>query len=276
MRTLPNVASFASVVVLLGAMASCNGMLGIEEAELDPSVGGAEMGGSTSTGGSSSGGTSNGGTSSGGTSSGGTSSTQTTAPVTDPPAVGCVDPGPHCAECLSSCGAFDKNACLANPTCRKALDSYRSCLGDGCTGGEGCRERLSAIADADVERLVGCLSTDFCVSNCGSSPVVTMCELYCACMADNCSAQFASPSECLTKCQAAGRSDLTYCQKMHCEFLELPNTDATVHCEHAMGIGQCTAPIVVPPGDCKMAYPGFPCKVATDCCSMDCSNQVCR
>jgi hypothetical protein len=252
-----------TLAIAVGATAACNAVLGIEEAELDPAAlssgGTGGMSGSASTGGSSTGGT----------------NTTNRAPVTDPPAVGCIEPSPACTSCFSTCTGFDRQRCLMNPTCRKALDDYRTCLGDGCTGGEDCREKLSESQDSDVQALVACLSSDACVTACDKSPLATMCELYCACMADNCTSNFATTADCMTACQTHANADITYCRKMHCEFLEYPNTSVTEHCEHAMGIGQCAGPITVPPGDCDLAFPGFPCQSPADCCNPVCNGEVC-
>jgi hypothetical protein len=257
MRTLGRSRIFGLVAALAG-LGSCNGILGIDEATLDPTETG-RGGGGTSTGGT--GGTGN--------------AANTQQPVTDPPVSGCIEPKPACTSCFSSCPTFDQQRCLMNPTCRKALDGYRTCLGDLCTGGERCREDLSGSSDPDVQELVACLSSDACAEPCETSTLIGMCELYCACMVDNCSAKYANVSACLSACQTLNNPDLTYCRKMHCEFLEYPNTNVAEHCEHAMGIGQCESPIVVPPGDCKKAYPGFPCQFDADCCVPPCNGEVC-
>ena len=245
LRSLP----FAVACAAAFATLRCNAVLGIEEAQYDPTFV-AETGGS-STGGSA-----------------GTTSTPNYSGTHLP--IGCIEPLDGCANCLRDSG-FDEQACFEDPACRKALDDYRVCLGDTCTGGDRCLEEvLFPVSQKLVESLVGGCSTA-----CGQKPLYTQCELYCACMDHNCAGSLgAIGADCLTRCkQDAADPGIAYCRKSHCEFAGLK--DPVMHCEHALGLNACqTAPVADP--SCDRVQIGFPCSARSDCCSDNCSNQVCR
>src|SRR6187431_2371962 len=120
MRTLGLQSLFlaAACVAALGTL-RCNAVLGIDEAEYDPTfvAGSSGIGGTT-------GGSGNAGNYSG-----------THLPI------GCIEPEDGCVACLKNSG-FDEQACFADSACRKALDDYRVCLGDTCAGSERCLEEV--------------------------------------------------------------------------------------------------------------------------------------
>jgi len=244
-------ASLGLVGVVALAALRCNAVLGIDEAEVDPTfVAGARATGGTA----GSAGTGN-----------STNYSGTHLPI------GCIEPASGCTDCLKNAG-FDESACLSDPACRKALDDYRVCLGDACTGSENCLEELLYPIASELAAL-----SDECRTVCGEKPLYTQCELYCACMDHNCAGTLGATGDaCVTQCMAGDARDpgIAYCRKSHCEFAGLSGIDTVSHCEHARGINAC-ATVPMPDATCDRVLTGFPCSDRSDCCSNNCSNQVC-
>jgi hypothetical protein len=133
-------------------------------------------------------------------------------------------------------------------------------------------ETLSGSTNQQVGALVDCM-IQTCREDCEGSPLATMCELYCACMKDNCSSKpIAVDPNCVAACEAGATMDATiaHCRKTHCEFFDDDPIDD--HCDHAVGIGRCLDP-PDPNEDCANdgILPDFPCQVGgPPCCSGIC------
>jgi hypothetical protein len=215
--------------------AGCTSVLGMERAELD-SDGGSGTGG---------GGTGN------------------VLPPIVYPISACDEPLPECASCLNGRGnALDE--CLLSKTCRKALYDYRSCTADRCGSFNGeCAQKYLAGSGAEANAVAGLL-TDSCFDACLGTAVAPMCQLYCACMGQNCPGRL---SDCMADCTAQASLDNVYCRWMHCEFATPDNLQ---HCEHATGrLGFCPRPSAGNQCD-HLVYSGFPCAADAECCSGTC------
>jgi hypothetical protein len=273
MRTVPvRFISVLSACLASFALLECNAVLGIEQAELDPTFGDTGNGGTAGTSGAGSGGTVSG--------KGGTSGTGGRTKVTLPVA-GCIDRKDECAACLTTCTSFDLAACLDDKVCRNAVDDYRACLGNLCDQQENCREELFAVSDPLVDSLVMCLA-DSCLTPCEGSTLVRMCELYCACMKDNCPTKpIAMAADCVSSCladPATADGNIAYCRKYHCEFIDTTGANPATHCEHAVGqLEECESPIApMPQCDGDEVISGFPCLEDAECCSGVCEGETCR
>jgi hypothetical protein len=138
---------------------------------------------------------------------------------------------------------------------------------------------MTFLENSDLNDMVTCLGG--CQDACGDMPpnvtastLFSMCELYCACMDHNCpgSVTAGAGSACVASCMGADPS-LTYCRKMHCEFISLGGQSIT-HCPHAVGVGQCETP-PAPNDSCDDIYDGLPCTRDSECCSGECIGEVC-
>jgi len=105
-----------------------------------------------------------------------------------------------------------------------------------------------------------------------------ICNLYCACMQDQCPDQFMSdlggtPQNCIDTCNSTPSiHDNALCREDHCELV--PKYGPDPHCFHAIGMQQaCTGPILI----ClnKMNTGLGPCTAPEDCCSSNCQGHVC-
>lgn len=216
----------------------CTSVLGMERAELDTDAG---------------------------SGNGGTAGTGSALPPTVYPISACDVPAPDCPSCLNGSGN-ELTRCLASKTCRKALYDYRSCTGNHCTEfNAACADRYLGQGDDDA-RVLDTLLTDTCADQCLGTAVASMCELYCACMGQNCPGRL---SDCMAQCAAVGDLDNVYCRWMHCEFATPENPQ---HCQHAVGeMGFCPRTSSRPDSTCtNRVHSGFPCTAPADCCSGTC------
>lgn len=233
------------------ALVGCNAVLGIDEAHLSDSSSG-----------------------------GGGSTINLGSKVTTLPSKDCSAPNPDCAKCIagSDCGDA-KAACLADANCRVALNAYRVCLGAQCSDSAGtCLSTLSAY---ESQLHLSLLSFSQCVqgacgNTCKDTPLVPPCELYCGCMAPNCTTELAmrgTPlANCQTACDEATVDDLT-CRWTHCEIAAThPNGG---HCGHAIGEVFCNAKTVITNTCSDKSQSSFACDTGDDCCSGKCNHNVC-
>lgn len=205
------------------------------------------------------------------------------------PIPGCDAPTTECATCVSSSKAFQ--ACLGDHDCRKALDVYRACLGSKCAG-DNCFEQLQISAGQPV--------ADYVRGECsqceGVTPLVSVCDLYCACMeqvlppaveggvADGmtCETFAGAPwaadnlAQCKDNCEALAKTDLASvnCRWGHCELAA--GGELRSHCSHAIDSSICRA-AVVPNSNCTdRSLSGWACENAKDCCSNHCAGNICK
>lgn len=213
----------------------------------------------------------------------------TTSTVQAIPISGCDVPNTECSTCVASSKAF--GTCLGDHKCRKALDTYRACLGSKCNGA-GCFDALAASAGADVAEVV---STE-CPQCEGNTPLVTMCDLYCRCMEQILppATQGAAPdgltcetfndalpwtagnmAACKDACGKLAATDVASvnCRWGHCELAA--NGESRSHCGHAIDDSVCPKS-AAPNPDCKdRNLPGWACDIDSDCCSNRCSGNIC-
>jgi hypothetical protein len=180
-----------------------------------------------------------------------------------------------CSACLRSNCTAAMNNCLANVDCRRSLDAYAKCLPSSCVDdGDHCAE---GISDVDL----GLCMKAKCSTPCGGGAAVSRCELYCACMKNDCPSQFAGPlrgtdASCLSACGGLHERDID-CRWKHCEFAGATNSTAT-HCPHATGENDvCNS---VPKVDRHVCLTGtesgYPCMAASECCSGKCPAMFCN
>jgi hypothetical protein len=232
----------------VGSLSACNSVLGIEEAA--PRANGASGAPAGSAGGTG------------------------ISTYVQPPNTGNVCTKPvsgDCSTCIAkNCSASELSTTLANPDSRAALGKYSICLGAACSSQDTCFEDQLLVAPAPVFKCGG-----NCISACATTPVFSTCQLYCACMAQNCvseDAGFANPdqTDCVTRCEA-WPAEVQTCRWSHCEVAPL---DPATHCQHADGkLISCgaTTPIVRPDSCKTLSLPGFGCNGNGDCCNNDCS-----
>ncbi len=208
------------------------------------------------------------------------------------PVAGCDSPHTGCGTCVASSNAYV--TCLADHTCRKALDAYRECLGSKCDSAT-CFEGLAAGAG---QKLASVVHTE-CPMCEGTSPLASMCDLFCACMQqplppptvgsvadgktcetyDGTALPWTAGSlvECKTACETLAKTDLASvnCRWGHCE---LPfDGESRGHCQHAIDESICPLSAVANP-DCKdKRLVGWACPNGKqDCCSGHCSpDRIC-
>jgi len=67
--------------------------------------------------------------------------------------------------------------------------------------------------------------------------------------------------------------DVLACQWAHCEYAPAK----AIHCDHAVGIGECTGP-VANPSCTHLRIEGWTCSSNAECCSGDCdpTRQMCN
>lgn len=174
----------------------------------------------------------------------------------------------RCLDCRQSkCKGGDTH-CLSDPACRKQLDAYAVCLGPrGCAGdAEACWMQVSDTG------LKACLLT--CNSECARDPLVSPCELYCACM-KQCPNELVG-ADCMTTCEA-WPAEVRNCRRDHCEW----GAGDTTHCKHASGaVAACMSYEERAPSErthvCLSGNEStWSCTNNSDCCSEQCSNGVC-
>jgi hypothetical protein len=248
--------SLARTLMVLGAVAlvatgGCNSVLGIDEAHLNEA-------------------------SSGGSSSNAGGSTRVTAP----PAKNCFEPTKACSDCLATQDCTDaKNACLASASCRAGLNTYRGCLGTQCADPDGkCLADFSALESRLNPGSIGLAACvqNTCATECKGMPLVNLCELYCSCMAPNCTGELAlagTPlNDCMTMCAAVTPADTT-CRWTHCEIAPAhPNMG---HCGHAVGQLVCNATTTISHTCQGKSQSSYACDTGDDCCSGKCNHNIC-
>jgi hypothetical protein len=229
----------------LAAIPGCNAALGIEEASLRADGTG---GGNTSTGG----------------------------VIRYAGSDSCKADNGACSVCIATaCRASGgESLCLGNHDCRGAMDLYAQCLGKGCVEGD-CLEQL--LADPKL----GCFSN--CAADCQKKPIYSACQLYCGCLAANCSstdfgpsAKYADQAACLADC-ATLPPELITCRRTHCEIAGLVPSEPQ-HCDHAVGNGFCVASTALPvrdesPTGCQKSLNSFACLADSECCSDHCDSR---
>lgn len=205
------------------------------------------------------------------------------------PVAGCDAPTTECATCVSGSRAFQE--CLADHDCRKALDVYRACLGSKCDG-DTCFEKLQASAGQPV--------ADYVRGECPQfenvTPLVSVCDLYCACMGQvlppdieggvsdglTCETFAGAPwtagnlVECKNNCETLAKTDLASvnCRWGHCELAA--SGELRTHCGHAIDSSICPV-AVVPNANCTdRSLSGWACERAQDCCSNHCAGHICK
>jgi hypothetical protein len=184
-----------------------------------------------------------------------------------PPAT-CNEPTSACRDCV---GGTELNDCLANIPCRERLDDYRACLGAGCKDPEGlCWAELTSTND----NLSFFLEND-CADRCLGSPIVSTCDLYCACMPVNCSTALGG-ADCMAECTNNLSKDLTVlsCRLGHCQVAGIHPEEG--HCDHAVGkLGFCPSRDVRNTCTDK-SQSNFACEKPSDCCSGQCDGNICQ
>jgi hypothetical protein len=235
---------FAGVLL---ALAACNAVLGIEEAELDDV--GQEKAAACS------------------------------MPLEDPTAECGVAAGDPCDECLARQNASLIATCLTAErgpgelkTCREELVDYRLCVGDNCADENGdCGGCLGGSAlGREVARNVAA-----CPDCRRTGRLNSFCEAYCACMAAKCGGAML-PDQCETVCEALPVYS-RYCRWHHCEAATSPSSD---HCKHAVGKDEVGLDTVcndsAAPGTvCDRTWDGLACDDHEECCSGVCIGGRC-
>ena len=205
------------------------------------------------------------------------------------PVPGCDAPTTECATCVSGSKAFQE--CLVDHDCRKALDVYRACLGSKCDG-DTCFDKLQVSAGQPV--------ADYVRGECsqceGVTPLVSVCDLYCACMEQvlppaveggvsdglTCETFAGAPwapgnlAQCKDNCEALAKTDVASvnCRWGHCELAA--NGELRSHCSHAIDSSICPV-AAVPNANCTdRSLPGWACERAQDCCSNHCAGHICK
>jgi hypothetical protein len=244
MRTPVKPALFASSVVLLGAIAACNGVLGIEEAALDQESGDSTLGATC------------------------------TLPQDDPTAECVLSVGDPCEDCLGRRAAGLTSRCLTTPaavgdlkSCREALVDYRLCIGDNCQDENG--NCAACLTGSSLARELG-LNVKEC-PECRQSGIASLCEEYCACMGEKCRTK--QPADCETACVTNLTPYQRYCRWQHCERA---TEETSRHCGHAVGAeGACAEDAADPAGVCDGVWTGLGCDDSNECCSQVCSGGIC-
>jgi hypothetical protein len=210
-------------------------------------------------------------------------------------ALGCewpgTDPGVSCQTCDDGTRAScEVDKCLSDQSCRLALRTYNKCAGDDCFADSAeCDGCLASNAQAAGVRT--CLEG----RNCRMSEAASLCESYCACMAERCVSNLdvltdSDRPRCLEICTAGRanatgqialwktppRPELVYCWWGHCELA--PATGDIFHCGHALGNTDCPDRTVTSSVICRppKSQANGPCDGPEDCCSGFCNGNVGR
>jgi len=248
------VARLAHLLAVAGsfiAFVGCNAVLGIDEAHLTQGSG--KGGGATFNG---------------------------TSKASPPAAKDCEGPSSACRECIDNSDCAEARAtCLADARCRVGLNRYRVCLGAQCNDASGsCLADFQAL-EAGLN-LGSLLSFSACVDGqchdqCKNMPLAQPCDLYCGCMAPNCTTELAARGtplgDCATACANAVH-DLT-CRWTHCEMAGAHPGEQ--HCGHAIGEGQCNAKVTIAHSCPDKSQSSYACDSGDDCCSGKCNHNVC-
>jgi hypothetical protein len=221
--------------LVFALLVGCNSVLGIEEATLDP----------------------------------GSASSSKKPQV--PPKLNCDEPKVDCKTCRDNC---EIQSCLEDNTCRDALFDYRSCLGSTCFDEEapGCMAAFETAVPDLAGPFLTCIRG--CAEDCDDSPLVSTCELYCACLSDNCPQDFEELQNCVQTCKDDNDLTVYGCRLVHCQYAP---EFGPVHCEHAMGEGLCEKGSAAPTNDCEdKRISTWTCERNDECCSDSCVNNFCK
>lgn len=206
------------------------------------------------------------------------------------PIAQCDAPTAACAQCISAnCQSLGQ--CLSNHDCRDALDGYRGCLGASCNNPD-CFAKLEASAAGSLAQ---CVKTE-CPGCAQGAPLVSSCDLYCACMQqplpatatattmvtgktceswNGASLPWRSGDVAACKEACAGLQDLTSvsCRWSHCQLATGDETGS--HCQHAISEANCPL-MQAQDGECTdKKRSGFGCKKDAECCSQVCTGNIC-
>ncbi|HEV8548380.1 MAG TPA: hypothetical protein VGQ57_05110, partial [Polyangiaceae bacterium] len=198
MRARIRIGTLAALVGITSAVVGCNAVLGIDQAELDEG-----------------------------------SSTAGKPGVAAGKGSFVSMPTDDCSACMQANCTPPLQACLADATCRAKLTYYDStCITLANADPGTCREGLSVPGLSTG--VANCLTAN-CASQCGASPLVDACDLYCNCMgaAGGCGTSIA---ECSANCTAwRVRPGMLDCVLSHCEAAVESTTPANhdMHCSHA-------------------------------------------
>jgi hypothetical protein len=185
----------------------------------------------------------------------------------------CTAANPECTTCIENTQGCvqETNACLGDPDCRKTFDRYRYCLTKTCDA-QDCIESLYG----EISIIPQCIIQS-CKAKCTAVPVESACQLYCACMADNCQSRFQdgtfkSMDDCVASCEKLPQ-DVQTCRRTHCEIAgDFPTEQ---HCFHATGSMFCAATDMMRPTTCTdKSLNSFACKVDAECCSGNCNQDT--
>jgi hypothetical protein len=233
MVIIDKLAAILALGVAAAAAASCNAVLGIEEARLDQ-----------------------------------TSEAATCALPRARPVDRC-EFTTNCDRCVNErCEEGEVQACVEDPACRKALTNHRICIQDDCRDEDGtCGECLGEVPKAS------CLAD--CAQACTGGELVSLCELFCACMAANCPNHHAS--DCLETCRNTPDWELE-CVLTHCERAEDPGADHCLHATHELRQCPETPPDPEAMASCEapLGLIGYGCGQHGDCCSGFCRDGSCQ
>jgi hypothetical protein len=236
-----------AAALLLGGfeMAGCNAVLGIEQAETDPSL-------------------------------------DTEAPSASSCRVSSSRPKTDCSVGADEgvLGACTKQIgdCLHDQSCRSSMRKYLRCVGDDCLDNDHSCAACSSSSPL-AKQLFSCLDQ----AGADASEAFSVCTAYCACMGERCptdSQQFGG--RCLQTCMGGDGSGgyfgkapspwKTHCLWEHCEMVI--TVDEAPHCPHAIGTNpQCENEPTAPSGvSCSINKNGSTgaCNVNADCCSGIC------
>jgi hypothetical protein len=194
--------------------------------------------------------------------------------------------------CIMRCGP-ERTACLRDADCRKAAKRHASCLGADCrdeatrAGPAPCGESELALSEGPaVEALNDCVTKANCNFEACHSALISQCEQYCYCMADDarCKGTPQSPwtgsddqvrTRCMSDCMNLP-PEVRSCRTAHCEFAR--SKELSMHCRHAVGAkGEDPCANAAPIPECtSKASSAYPCHHTADCCDgLQCTNDVC-
>ena len=204
----------------------------------------------------------------------------------------CNGPQPAaCGSCIAESCKNSLDTCLGSHECRMALNEYRRCLGTKCDN-SAC---LVALQAGPAQDLAGCaLDGPECPACPAATPLVDICELYCACMeqplpqsagapaGDTCEAYngsslkdwtAGSKQACLTACRGLKDPAAAHCRWSHCELAQ--GGELALHCTHAIGDSRC--PLAVEASaTCKdRRINNWGCETSAQCCSDHCASHIC-
>lgn len=204
----------------------CNVVLDIDEAELADLDAGVSVGGQGGSGGSG-GAPATGGVGAQGGSGGSGGTAGGAAGV-------CDLTGEACWDCTAQACCNEFAACLEDVACNSALQGYNECLADPPSDGSSCGE-IHAAKSGKFLALSQCVILSTCAEPCDAYPLGNLCEPYCSCMDESCSAFIEDKAACLASCPSLSLEQVR-CRTLHCTFAA---TDAAMHCPHALGQSVC-------------------------------------